>query len=542
MSYFKGEAKQSMKKSYSGGSYEKETVEDVLAKTFIPPVGIPERGLKPYVVERFGIRVKVDNDSGEPLAHYFPITKDNVVTGFVRRDLVKPKKDAWSTVGTVSVESDLFGTQVCAASKNGRPFIFVTEGMYDAPSLFQVLHDGANGKADPHVVSINLGTMNALENCINNQDFLTNYKQIRFSFDNDKCTEEELAKKMMKGHEATKEVSLYFQDKCVYLPLELKDPNEYIKKEQEEKLFHIAINKAKEWTYEQLTMGAGVTVEQLSEAVPDGARMKFAPKIDEMLGGFRPYEWTILMAPPKAGKTSLTRQIVHGWLKDGDEVVCYASMEDTRVQVVTNMVALDNNVDIVDLEKDPTLISDKAKQETMDTLLHRDKFMMIESSKGHIGPDEAVRLCEYAVSKGATKIVFDHLSYVISGDTKSQNERKAIDKLLTDLEALKKRHPIHILAIAHITIEKRRGQVVDKESGEIEYPYWYRTDRYDGRGSGAFTQLFDNMILVDVKFSGDQIVDCTQMKLALNRRRRKTGPCDIMKLGEENGKLYSISN
>ena len=124
MSYYKGEPMKS-------GMTVQEVKDLPLAK------GIPERGLTPDTCKHFGIRSEFSEVDGKSIAHYFPVTKEGALSGWIRRDLRKPKKEGFSTVGDVSVDCDLLGQANAPTSKK----VFIVEGVYDAPSLYQALYD-----------------------------------------------------------------------------------------------------------------------------------------------------------------------------------------------------------------------------------------------------------------------------------------------------------------------------------------------------------------------------------------------------------------
>jgi archaellum biogenesis ATPase FlaH len=285
-----------------------------------------------------------------------------------------------------------------------------------------------------------------------------------------------------------------------------------------------------------------MTSEQICEAYPEGVESNILPILNKKLRGYRPYELTLLMGPPKAGKSSVAREIAYDFLISTDEIVCYCSLEDNKRQIADVFVALDNNVPVDKYMFDKTLISKEDVDKTLTTILAPDRFILIDTEEGTIRAREIIGLLEKAVDMGATKFIFDHFSYLtdVSSGVGSSTKQE-IDMLLTEVKNLTKNYPIHMIGINHVTIDKSRGIVRDQETGQTTYPYWYRTSRYDGAGSSGFTKITDNLILLDIKFIADEVVGQRQCKLALNRRAIATGACDYFTLDSKTGRLKVTS-
>ena len=129
MSHFKGKPKVS----------KKEKLSDVLK---YPIKEIKERGLLLATCQAYEIRTSFNEETGEADAHYFPHKEKGETVGFVRRDLNKPKKEAWSIVGDISVSSELFGQGIGKDSRK----VTVVEGMYDGKARPEWRDPSKNGK------------------------------------------------------------------------------------------------------------------------------------------------------------------------------------------------------------------------------------------------------------------------------------------------------------------------------------------------------------------------------------------------------------
>lgn len=272
-----------------------ETVEDI---STYPCRAIPERNITAETAAHFGIRTKVSAKDGlTPEAHYFPYYLEGKLVGFKKRDLTIPKqqKGHFSTVGFQSVACELFGQH--AANKSSRQMIFITEGEYDAATVWQAMRehykarDGSKKKPNFTVVSISNGTSNAVQNLSQkaNYKLINKFEKIVIAFDGDKATEAEKAKGIMKGKDAVAAVySVIPQMKVADIPEDL-DPSDMYTRGMGEQLF---------WT-----------MMKPKEYIPDGFSLysQFREKAHEIPKLGRPWPW------PSMTKKTLGRRDGEGY-------------------------------------------------------------------------------------------------------------------------------------------------------------------------------------------------------------------------------------
>lgn len=284
---------------------EEEKVSDVLT---YPCKEIPERGITKEAAEHFGIRTKFSEETGQPLAHYFPYTFDGKIVGFKKRDLTVPKihKYHFTTVGTQGPKCDLFGLSV--ANKTGGKKAFITEGEYDAAVLWSVLKDKV-GKGNPAVMSISSGTASAVMNIgqKQNQAYLSRFDEVILAFDNDRATLEEREKeKIMKGQDAVAAVYSLMPDiKVADFPDEY-DPCDMVREGMAEQLYW-AVMKPKSFTpdgfvkYEQ--------IEEKAKELPTLGKPWPWPSMTKLTLGRRLGEGYYFGAGVKIGKSELVNKL-----------------------------------------------------------------------------------------------------------------------------------------------------------------------------------------------------------------------------------------
>jgi twinkle protein len=485
-----------------------------------PIRAIPERGLSEETCQHFGIRSEYSEVTGTVIAHYFPQTKAGKVVGYVRRDLRRSKKDGFSTVGQVDIHCDLFGQAACSS---GGKKLFIVEGMYDAPSAWQALWEnwGKANNVKPNVVSISLGAGNAASHIASNIEWVKGFQIPVLCFDNDED-----------GREGVGQCSVLlgnFHD--VLLPV--KDPNELLLKDS--KQLHKLLSFSKEYQPECINPG-GVDVDTILTPIQPGLRIEAFPQLMKMMRGFRKGELTIILAPPKCGKTTLCKEINYHLLLHKEPTVGFYLEEDNK-KTTQSFVARHAKIHLPEFRVNPSRLSREFVENVKRDLLDPAVAMFGTADKGHIGPDQLMQSLRHCYVRGARFAIIDHLSYIFSGMS-STNERQDIDKLLTDLAAFVRESGMHIIAVSHI----KRPNVTpprDKE-GNIRYPFWVETQDTDGRGSGAFEQLCWNMIGLSKQIEEDKQLRYTRVDLLLSREYGTTGKGDVLEVNPHTGILTAV--
>lgn len=311
-----------------GFKVEEETIEDVQG---YPCHAIPERGISEETAKHFGIRVKLDSKTGlTHEAHYFPYYVEGKLSGYKKRDLTKPKADKnhFTTIGFQGVACELFGMN--AANSTGGKKVFITEGEYDAAILWQTLKEKV-GKGNPSVVSISNGTASAVQNLGQkvNQKFIKRHAEVILAFDADKATEQEKAKKIMKGKDATAAVySLMPEIKVADFPEDM-DPCDMVSQGLKEQLYW-SVMKPIEYipegfrTYDQ--------IKDKAQEIPKLGRPWPWPTMTKKTLGRREGEGYFIGAGVKMGKSEWLNQLAEWIFKtEGTKVALFKFEEENAI-------------------------------------------------------------------------------------------------------------------------------------------------------------------------------------------------------------------
>lgn len=517
MSKFKGTAKQSTTTSL-------KEVLDTAQTEF----SIPERGITEDTVKHFGIRRFMDVTSGEVDSYFFPITKKGDITGFVKVSPQRSKKNGrFTTVGDVSVDSDLIGQNMATRGKK----LFIVEGTWDLLSAFQSLNnnkpEGFNGI--PAVVSpalgigdINKGVTNSRQHIANNLEFVNGYKEKIVCFDNDKG-------EINVGQEGVQDLALILGEfKNVLLPV--NDCNDMMKEHGERELFWAFMN-AKDFEHGRVVEGLG-DMDELDIPLSTGIPLKCFPKLSRALHGIRPEQFIILLAPPKCGKTTVAKAIQWELMQAGQKTMGIY-LEENLVKSRQSFIALHGKVSLPRFREDPSILSKEVKDEAK-AIINGSGVLFYDDRKGKMTPDNVIDILNWGFTKGCTAAILDHTSFVISGDARA-NEVKVIDNMLTEIAAFVKRTTMTVIAIAHI---RRTNDVKPKgRDGKVEYPYWYRVYSDSGRGSGAFEQVCTTLLAIEKEVHEDGHRGLARIRVLEDRDWDYTGEADTFSIPKPTGQI-----
>jgi len=275
------------------GNYTtKDKFEDVCK---FPIADLSARGIKKETAEKYGVRMTVSVEDGKtPTAHYFPYyDQTGKLVGYKKRDLTVPKDHDYhfTTVGKVSVDCKMFGQPYAENLPRKKNNIIITEGEYDALAYFQAAVDQVAGHKtyaglEPFVVSISLGTSNAVDSVLHNKDFVDVFEKCTLLFDNDKATEAERKKKIKKGKDAVQDVAVALMKDNVYvaeIPSGYKDACDMLQDHKVKELVSLAAFDAKKFAGEKIVTASSISLDELFEERQEGVYVNAFPTLIEQV-------------------------------------------------------------------------------------------------------------------------------------------------------------------------------------------------------------------------------------------------------------------
>lgn len=449
---------------------------------------IPKRHLREDTCRKFGYQTGTDA-SGEPIhiANYCDAS-GRVVAQKTRR---ANKLFAW--MGERGSCLPLYGQHLWTAGKS----IVITEGEIDCLSVAQAFG------LKYAVVSLPDGAQSAPKAISKAYEWLCGFDKIVLCFDQDEP-----------GQKAAQQVAEMLPvGKVFIMRLQRKDANEVLVNDGPAPIT-AAFWNAQEWRPDGIISGKEFNKENLKSAIVYGYSLPW-PVVNERLYGIREGELTLLTAGSGIGKSTLAREMAFHLHKQHGLTIGNIFLEEATTTTAQAYVALDNNVPLHELRKDPSRLSDAQWDKSIHGVLH-DRMYFYD----HFGSLESDRLLsKIRYMRSALKcnfVVLDHISIVVSGMTSSgEGERRDIDVLMTKLRSLIQETGLGVIAIVHL----RQPDGKPHEEGG-------RVTLRDMRGSGSLKQLADSVWALERNQQDPENKDKSVIRILKDRYSGNVGEAD----------------
>jgi len=360
---------------------------------------------------------------------------------------------------SLGVDKKYFREEGCASIlfnlDNARKYqgtVIFTEGELDAIAYDQM--------GFPNVISVPNGAEAFADEWI---DDLEQFNEVYISFDMDEPG--------YKGKEkAADKLGRY---RCLNVILPLKDGNDCLKAGFTNQEMAGILAKAKPFQSNIIKGPEAFSNEiwdlyngqSISEGIKTGWKV-----FDDLLGGLRPNELTVLTGETASGKTTLAANLGYR-LSEENHPVLIASFEMKPIPIIKKIIQMGQGRPFRDLSKHEI---EAALQHISTLPLH---FIDVY---GEIGTNELKDAIYYGKRRyGIEFVILDHLHFFLrySGD----QERQAIDQALRDIKSWAMDLDIHIILIVHPTKLTYDNKVVHLN---------------DLKGSSGLKQIPDNVLSI----------------------------------------------
>lgn len=521
----------------------KETVAEVQK---FGTVAIKERNVSKETLERFGVKVAVSQQDGvTPEAVYFPsYNQKGKITGYAKQDLTKSKEEKghWTAVGSVTISNKMFGQNVAESQNRKRNNLVITEGQWDCLSVFEALVQSVKGTKyeglEPLVVSIPMGTANAVESILHNEAYTLSHDALTIFFDDDHCTPAELQKKIMKGHEAREAVANALVGTGISLftvsPDEgFKDASDYLQAGKVDDLAKLVQFGRRPYSSEKIVKAGDIDLDFLLEPRPEGIYVNSFPKLMDKLHGFRTRELVLLTSPSGVGKSTVTSIFASAFMEAGEKLgMIY--LEETNKETIQRLIASKLKVNYLEFKNDPLKVASReAIKKAYDEIVNNDQLVML----GHFGSlpvsELMAKIKHMHLVESCKFIILDHLSLVISGSA-VKDERKELDMVMTELAAFCAANDVCIIAVSHINRSAAEQFKAPKvKEGEEPKPYWVQVTKEMMRGSAALEQLSFIILGLEPEINPDRSRGRVRLTVLKNRPWSYLGVADTFTIDEE---------
>lgn len=354
-----------------------------------------------------------------------------------------------------SKDAVLFGQQLW---KEGGKRVVITEGEIDALSVSQAM-----GNRWP-VVSLKNGAGGAVRDVKAQLEWLDSYETVVLMFDSDEP-----------GREAAVRVAeLFPPGKARIAQLPLKDPNELLVAGRMDELIS-AFWEAKAFRPEGLLTGAEA-LEKVLE-VDDAEYLTYPwAGLNRLTRGARSSAIMTICGGSGLGKSQICREIAHWVIRNGHGLGYIALEESVRTAAQGILsVFMERPLHLLEGTTPPEDI--RAAAEKLG--FNRENVVFFDHF-GSLANETLVSKIRFmSVSLGIRWIILDHVSIVVSGQ-RNDNERQAIDWLMTELRSLCQETGVGLFLVSHL--KRPPGEQKQWEEGR-------RPRMADLRGSAGIEQL-----------------------------------------------------
>lgn len=417
---------------------DKETTERIKSETGIK--GHNLRGITDATYKVFSVRHKYDEETGEPIEQFYPVTEDYEMSGFKVRILPKDFK----SIGKVGKESDLFG-QFKFKSARGK-FVVLTSGEVDCMSAYQMLEDyrkSKNSDFEPiPCVSSLIGESGSYKQIQKHYEYFNKFERIILAPDMDDAGQEaihKIAKVLPKG-------------KVYVMDLPMKDVNEMLEAGKE-KQFIDCFFKAKQYTPNGIVASSDLLGKMIEGAgTPRISLPPFMHKLEGMMAGGWPLKTILTLSSASGtGKSSILEAMMLHWIFNAPYKVGIISLESDAAQFSTKLLSayIKHKIDLIPTQEErieflqQEWVQGKAK-ELFELADGSPRFYLIEDRDG--GIDSVKDLVSQMVSSLDVQIIIiDPWSDL--GEASTLEEQAAMMKWL---KGMVKSHDVSFALVCHV--------------------------------------------------------------------------------------------
>lgn len=403
-----------------------------------------------------------------------------------------------------SISNRLYGSQLWASGKK----IVITEGEIDCLTVSQL-----QGNKWP-VVSIPNGAQGAKKAIESNLEYLENFEEVILMFDMDdpgRKASEECAKILPAG-------------KAYIANLPCKDPNECLSEGKGSEVLQ-AVWNAKPYRPDGIVSGTDLYEKCVTDIDDLKDSVEYPWKaLQEKTKGARHGELYVFTSGSGMGKSTILRELEYYFGVQRGELCGIVALEESTRKTGMELMSIHLNKRLI---LNPECADESERGKAFNETIGNGKFFLYD----HFGSLDSGNLLSkirfMIVSLGCKRIFLDHISIVVSGmDTDEDGgERKAIDKLMTNLRSLVEETGATMFVVSHLKRPEKKGH---EEGAQVSLSQL--------RGSGAIAQLSDMVIGLERNQQGDN-PNVLTIRVLKNRFCGLTGVSGHLYYDQETGRL-----
>ena len=468
---------------------------------------INSRGISKQVVDYFGIKMAVNPD-GSGGSHFYPYTNEGRVAAYKERKLPK----SFVAHGNFS-NVELFGQSVASGGKT----LVITEGELDACAVAEAfLH---KYKRIFPVVSMPSAT--GCKTVLAQREWIRRFESVILFFDKDEA-----------GQAAIQKVAkIIGAGKVKVAKLLEKDPCEQLLKHGPQSLLQ-SYWDAETWSPAGLVMGEAIW-EQFQQRQRTKSRPypKCLTGLNDKLKGIRQGEITLFTSGTGSGKSTIVKEIVLDLLQDEENKIGLISLEESVGDTAEKFIEMTLNQK---LDHDDNNLSELDLRQGFESVFADERLVLLDH-QGSVGDSTLTDKIEYMCLMGCKYLVLDHITIAVSEGSEGLSGNEAIDKVMSDLLKIVKKHNIWLCLISHL--RKAPGGGASFEEGKL-------ASIDDIKGSGSIKQISFDIVAFARNLVADNATERNTIKFRVLKSRFTglTGSAGAAIYNTKTGRLTSTDN
>lgn len=409
---------------------------------------------------------------------------------------------SFAVLGAIS--NRLYGSQLWASGKK----IVITEGEIDCLTVSQL-----QGNKWP-VVSIPNGAQGARKAIEANLEYLDKFEEVVLMFDMDEP-----------GRKACEECAKILPAGKAYIAnLPCKDPNECLSEGKGSEVLQ-AVWNAKPYRPDGIVSGTDLYEKCVTDIddLKDSVEYPWVA-LQNKTKGARHGELYVFTSGSGMGKSTILRELEYYFGVQRGELCGIVSLEESTRKTGLELMSIHLNRRLI---LNPECADEGERSKSFSETIGNGRFYLYDHFGSLDSGNLLSKLRYMIVSLGCKRIFLDHISIVVSGmDTDEDGgERKAIDKLMTNLRSLVEETGATMFVVSHLKRPEKKGH---EEGAQVSLSQL--------RGSGAIAQLSDMVIGLERNQQGDN-PNVLTLRVLKNRHSGDTGVSGYLKYDPETGRL-----
>lgn len=403
-----------------------------------------------------------------------------------------------------SISNRLYGSQLWASGKK----IVITEGEIDCLTVSQL-----QGNKWP-VVSIPNGAQGAKKAIEANLEYLGNFEEVILMFDMDdpgRKASEECAKILPAG-------------KAYIANLPCKDPNECLSEGKGPEVLQ-AVWNAKSYRPDGIVSGTDLYEKCVTDIddLKDSVEYPWVA-LQNKTKGARHGELYVFTSGSGMGKSTILRELEYYFGVHRGELCGIVALEESTRKTGMELMSIHLSKRLI---LNPECADEDERSRAFSETIGNGNFFLYDHFGSLDSGNLLSKLRYMIVSLGCKRIFLDHISIVVSGMDADEDggERKAIDKLMTNLRSLVEETGATMFVVSHLKRPEKKGH---EEGAQVSLSQL--------RGSGAIAQLSDMVIGLERNQQGDN-PNVLTLRVLKNRFCGDTGVSGYLEYDPETGRL-----